>query len=367
MITSALALILMFASCGEKAKNDDGKVDIAGKVEQVGEGMISLEKMGDSGWEIVAETKPDDKGNFSFEIEITQPDFYRLNFFGRQRNLVVLDDEDITIEAAGTGPGGKFDASGSVEMDQLQKYDSLNNLFSEKVMEVNQIFNEARVGQNTEKMDSLRLVFQQYEKDFQASLKSDLMQEEPTLAIFQVTASIPVDSDLSFHQEMLQKFQENFGDNKYLREYATMVENESKLAIGAQAPEIALPNPEGDTIRLSDLRGKIVMIDFWAAWCKPCRMENPNVVRVYNKYKNKGFDVLGVSLDRSRDAWLKAIEADGLVWHQVSDLQYFNSVAAQKYNVQGIPFTVLIDEDGKIIAKNLRGKALEQKLAEVIG
>jgi len=127
-----------------------------------------------------------------------------------------------------------------------------------------------------------------------------------------------------------------------------------------------MTDPDGKLFSLSSLRGKVVLIDFWAAWCRPCRMENPNVVRIYNAYKDYGFDVLGVSLDQNRDAWLKAIEADKLTWHHVSDLKYWQSAAAQLYGVGSIPFTVLLDRDGKIVAKNLRGEELERKVKELL-
>jgi peroxiredoxin len=137
------------------------------------------------------------------------------------------------------------------------------------------------------------------------------------------------------------------------------------LSVGQMAPDFELPNPEGKMIKLSSLKGKYVMIDFWAAWCKPCRAENPNVVRMYNQYKDKGFEVFGVSLDRTREDWVKAIEVDGLTWPQVSDLNYFNSAAATLYQIDAIPATYLLDPEGKIIAKDLRGASLEAKLAEL--
>jgi thiol-disulfide isomerase/thioredoxin len=136
--------------------------------------------------------------------------------------------------------------------------------------------------------------------------------------------------------------------------------------IGSVAPEIALPTPEGDTLRLSSLRGKVVLIDFWASWCGPCRRENPNVLRVYNQYKDKGFEILGVSLDSRKENWVQAIAADKLAWRHVSDLKQWNSAAGRLYGVHSIPYTVLLDAEGRIIAKNLRGAALEQKLAEVL-
>ena len=118
---------------------------------------------------------------------------------------------------------------------------------------------------------------------------------------------------------------------------------------------------------LTDFRGKYVLVDFWASWCRPCRAENPNVVRVYNQYKDKGFEILGVSLDKSKDAWLKAIEQDKLTWKHVSDLKFWQSEAAQLYGVSSIPYTILLDPEGTIIAQNLRGASLERKLAELLG
>ncbi len=138
--------------------------------------------------------------------------------------------------------------------------------------------------------------------------------------------------------------------------------------IGEPAPNIELPSPSGDPIKLSSLRGQIVLIDFWASWCGPCRRENPNVVRLYNKYKDKGFTVYSVSLDHNKESWEKAIERDQLTWpNHVSDLKRWQSAPAQMYQVKGIPTTFLLDQNGKVIGKNLRGQQLEQKLAELFG
>jgi peroxiredoxin len=138
-------------------------------------------------------------------------------------------------------------------------------------------------------------------------------------------------------------------------------------AVGQPAPDFSQAQADGTPFSLSSLKGKLVLIDFWASWCGPCRRENPNVVAVYNKYHDKGFEILGVSLDDNRDAWLKAIEDDGLVWNHVSDLKGWGNVVAEQYGVKSIPHTVLVGTDGVIIAKNLRGEALEAKIAEVLG
>lgn len=137
------------------------------------------------------------------------------------------------------------------------------------------------------------------------------------------------------------------------------------FAVGAEAPLFAGPNPEGEEISLESLRGKVVLIDFWASWCGPCRRENPNVVKLYDKYKEKGFEILAVSLDKTKDRWVKAIADDKLTWLHISDLKGWKSKYAQQYGVSSIPQTVLLDREGKIMARNLRGKALEAKLADV--
>ena len=134
------------------------------------------------------------------------------------------------------------------------------------------------------------------------------------------------------------------------------------------APEITLKNPEGVEIKLSSLKGKYVLIDFWASWCGPCRKENPNVVKLYHKYKNDGFTIYSVSLDSSNDAWKEAILKDGLVWpNHVSDLMQWNSPMPKLYGFNGIPHAVLINKEGNIIGVGLRGPSLEQKLEEIFG
>lgn len=143
--------------------------------------------------------------------------------------------------------------------------------------------------------------------------------------------------------------------------------------IGDQAPELAFKSPDGKMLKLSSLRGRVVLVDFWASWCRPCRMENPNVVSAYNRYKDakfknaKGFEVFSVSLDKNKDAWVKAIKADKLDWkYHVSDLKYWNSEGAQLYGVNSIPASFLIDENGVIIGKNLRGQNLHLAIDKLV-
>ena len=164
------------------------------------------------------------------------------------------------------------------------------------------------------------------------------------------------------------QFMTKFGattDPASVERLRTQLDQAKSFVTGGDAPDIAMKTPEGELMKLSELRGKVVLVDFWASWCGPCRRENPNVVRVYDKYKAAGFEILGVSLDKTKDKWQAAIEKDGLTWHHVSDLKGWKNEAAQTYGVRSIPHTVLIDKEGKIIARNLRGPALERKLAEL--
>jgi peroxiredoxin len=143
---------------------------------------------------------------------------------------------------------------------------------------------------------------------------------------------------------------------------------ESGIGMFQEAPEIDLPSPQGKNIKLSSLKGKYVLLDFWASWCKPCRMENPNVVTNFNKYKSKGFTIYQVSLDQTKEAWISGIKEDNLgQWSHVSDLKFWDCAPAKVYGVQGIPANFLLDPEGKIVATNLRGDDLGAKLKEIYG
>ncbi len=162
-------------------------------------------------------------------------------------------------------------------------------------------------------------------------------------------------------------FAEKFPNDKTVPEIQAVAESMKRLMVGSTAPDISNKTPEGGTLALSELRGQYVLLDFWASWCRPCRMENPNVVKAYNKYHKSGFEILGVSLDQKRDKWLQAIEQDGLPWKHISDLGGWQSQPAAAYGISSIPATFLLDKDGVIIGKNLRGQALEAKLSELFG
>ncbi|MCL2303619.1 MAG: AhpC/TSA family protein [Lentimicrobiaceae bacterium] len=194
-----------------------------------------------------------------------------------------------------------------------------------------------------------------------------LLAHKNDLAVLMFVDVFPKDQNPAFHQEIIKALHAKYPDHPVVAErYKIESSPATSTSIGAMAPDIALPNPDGQIMKLSDLRGKVVLLDFWAAWCRPCRVENPNVVRAYKKYHDKGFEVFSVSLDRDKATWVKAIKDDELIWpYHVSDLKFWQSEAAKIYGVSGIPATFLIGKDGRIIAKNLRGAALENALKEL--
>jgi peroxiredoxin len=167
-----------------------------------------------------------------------------------------------------------------------------------------------------------------------------------------------------FANRFIEKY-ESSTDAESIQRLKIQLKQSKSFVVGSEAPDFTQKTPEGEDLSLSDLRGKVVLIDFWASWCGPCRKENPHVVKLYEKYKDQGFEILGVSLDKDMKRWTKAIEKDGLEWKHVSDLKGWKNEVAQTYSVRSIPHTVLIDKDGKIIARNLRSKALDKQLKKI--
>jgi peroxiredoxin len=362
----ALTGVLFITSCSEGTTQEGLK--IAGKVKFPQEtGIIQLEMLGLEGIDPIDTLTLAADSTFETYVQITEPSFLRINFYGKQAVPLVLDKSDVYIEAEAYSPQAPFTVTGSKDTEYFEAAGKLNAKFQSDVQMINNDYSQAMMSGDIETAGKIREQYIDIEETFSEKMKALIWSMDNSVSAIFALNYLDDDAQFPFFDSVATRFQNGLPESRFTEELVTRVDDMRPLAVGAMAPEINLPNPDGESIALSSLRGKYVLVDFWAAWCKPCRQENPNVVASYNRYKDKGFEILGVSLDRTKDAWLKAIEDDGLTWKHVSDLKYFNSEAAATYQINAIPATYLIGPDGKIVAKNLRGESLERKLEEIFG
>jgi len=294
--------------------------------------------------------------------------FYLLNFFdvpNPQKVLLILEGgEKLEVLADGYNTPekqGKFSIAGNSENVKymLQIMETSKSL-EDKVKAWNQ-----ELQKDPKAQARIEPLFQVAQKETLTKIKSMLPQMGTKLVALWATNFLPADSEFATLEEVGERFKKARPNHPQVRPFLENLKRIRGANVGSDAPEINLPTPSGEQLALSSLKGKYVLLDFWASWCGPCRQENPNVVKTYAKYKDSGFEILGVSLDKDKNAWIKAIENDKLSWKHVSDLQYWNSVAAQAYGVNAIPMTFLVGPDGKILAKGLRGPSLEKYLADL--
>ncbi|KXX71665.1 hypothetical protein AVL50_05170 [Flammeovirga sp. SJP92] len=347
-------------SCGGSSVGDKtypASVKISGTLNDQAEGtkiiLYTIQSVG--GKKNVAETTTDAKGSFTLEYTVPKIGLYTLNIGNQAEELLVLETMDLKVENSGEF----FKITGSKENDQLNELKKMYDSFSEKGSELQQEY------ATSENKEAVLEKFKKLQDDQKEAVKAMLKKMDGAYVTL-VALNFIQDKEGSFEaiSETIEKLEAKFPQDSLVMEVAKSYNALKATMVGSEAMPIALASPEGKTIALESFRGKYVMIDFWASWCRPCRMENPNVLKAYTKYKDKGFEVYGVSIDRDAEAWKGAIAQDHISWTQVLDA---DGEVARQYGVEGIPFTLLLDQEGKIIAKNLRGDALEKKLEELLG
>lgn len=372
-----ILIFLIAAATG--CRNDKQRLSVIGEIEGMPQQMVRLQELGiDDKIVVLDSARTNEKGHFELKATTLEPGIYQV-IFEQGKFLLLSSDGGATIKVTGNWQDlNDYKVSGSAPSASLAGFIKVINEHMRDINTLGIIMDSMRVQGN----DSLLASARNELSANQAQLTAYIEQYADTTvylpnALFAVRILNPIvekDYITAFSQSLERRFPNQPQAQDFNRRYAQFLAQQQQMNapaggpdVGAAATEIALPQPNGETFKLSSLKGKYVLVDFWASWCPPCRAENPNIVAAYQQYKNKNFDILGVSLDDDKEAWQAAIQKDHLTWHHVSDLKRWESAAARAYNVQGIPTNFLIDPNGVIVARDLRGKALQQKLQELLG
>jgi thiol-disulfide isomerase/thioredoxin len=375
-------IVSLFTGCKSKS------FQISGKLVGPDQGTyLFLDELRSSSLKPIDSVKIDPDGTFSFKGNIDFPTFYLLKFSDNNfLTMLINPGEKIKIEALADSLNIPMSVTGSEGTQLMKDYNIKLKETIGKLGKLNDIYtenlNNPELPRVIEKLDSTaRVIISEMNIYTKKYIDDNLSSMVSLVALYQQIAPglhvLNAVDDIGYFTKVDSVLSSLYPQSEPVQALHTQVEElissvnkdmatKGTLSVGAIAPEIALPSPEGDTIKLSSERGNIVLLDFWASWCSPCRLENPNLVTAYNKYRSKGFEIFQVSLDKTKEDWIKGINDDKLGrWIHVSDIKYWNSIVVPLYKIEGIPYNFLLDKEGKIIASNLRGIELQNKLAEL--
>jgi peroxiredoxin len=360
-------VILAFLSAFGQVSPLTGELVIKGKINGVVAGKVTITT------EVFAEKKSFDAviTQSRFEVKINQPSPTLYSLTVKEdptgRLLFFADNGIIQIEAV-KGSLENAKVSGSLSNKEFVQYNTMVSNYDFLLNTIQEVWADLQEkGTLLPKADSLQKVFKRTTEKKDSSIATWVTQHNKSfVSPLIMILNYANNGDPVNMRNMFNGFTADVKMSYYGNFLDGIITRKEGLNIGKAAPLFSQADPDGKPIALESYRGKYVLIDFWASWCGPCRQENPNIVRTYEKFKGNNFEILGVSLDNNKDKWLKAIQDDQLTWAQVSDLKYWKNAVAVQYGVQSIPANFLLDKEGKIIAKGLRGPALEQTLEKIL-
>ena len=362
-----IVLLFVLISCQNKNEKINEIKLIVNYIGEVEVGEVRLQKVSSAYSIELYKSENFNNNKIVFDISILESTLFRLDILGKESIDLILNNTDVNVNIDNSSSEFKYTIEGSYDTDVLNNIGKIISNYKYDIRQINQNFIKASQEKNSKLVNELRYDANILKIDFEKYLKNYLRTVDNSLAVIITSDYLDIDNNISFWDSTLTKYRDNFSYNSYFKSFEKKVNKIKSISFGSVAPELILSDTTGKDIALSSLRGKYVLLDFWAGWCGPCRMENPNILKNYLKYKDKGFEIYQVSLDRSRSDWVNAIKKDNLIWYNVSDLKYFQSEAATIYNIDRIPKAFLLDPNGVIIAKDteLRGNRLGEKLNEI--